>query len=110
MSNSLPKYLEEITGIYQQGKATEHSYRPALKKLIESLNNNLQALNEPKRIACGAPDFVINQGIVEIGHLEAKDIGSSLKKIENTPQIKRYLRALGNLIITDHLEFRWYIS
>ncbi|CCI24384.1 type ISP restriction/modification enzyme [Microcystis aeruginosa] len=110
MSNSLPKYLEEITGIYQQGKATEHSYRPALKKLIESLNNNLQALNEPKRIACGAPDFVINQGIVEIGHLEAKDIGTSLKKIENTPQIKRYLQALGNLIITDHLEFRWYVS
>ena len=110
MSNSLPKYLEEITGIYQQGKATEHSYRPALKKLIESLNNNLQALNEPKRIACGAPDFVINQGIVEIGHLEAKDIGTSLKKVENTPQIKRYLQALGNLIITDHLEFRWYVS
>ncbi|GBL15116.1 hypothetical protein MTo_02426 [Microcystis aeruginosa NIES-1211] len=110
MSNSLPKYLEEITGIYQQGNATEHSYRPALKKLIESLNNNLQALNEPKRIACGAPDFVINQGIVEIGHLEAKDIGTSLKKVENTPQIKRYLQALGNLIITDHLEFRWYVS
>ena len=110
MSNSLPKYLEEITGIYQQGKATEHSYRPALKKLIESLNNNLQALNEPKRIACGAPDFVINQGIVEVGHLEAKDIGTSLKKVENTPQIKRYLQALGNLIITDHLEFRWYVS
>ncbi|CCI13345.1 Adenine specific DNA methyltransferase [Microcystis aeruginosa PCC 9806] len=110
MSNSLPKYLEEITGIYQQGKATEHSYRPALKKLIESLNNNLQALNEPKRIACGAPDFVINQGMVEIGHLEAKDIGTSLKKVENTPQIKRYLQALGNLIITDHLEFRWYVS
>ena len=110
MSNSLPKYLEEITGIYQQGNATEHSYRPALKKLIESLNNNLQALNEPKRIACGAPDFVINQGMVEIGHLEAKDIGTSLKKIENTPQIKRYLQALGNLIITDHLEFRWYVS
>lgn len=110
MSNSLPKYLEEITGIYQQGNATEHSYRPALKKLIESLNNNLQALNEPKRIACGAPDFVINQGMVEIGHLEAKDIGTSLKKVENTPQIKRYLQALGNLIITDHLEFRWYVS
>ncbi|MCA2642178.1 MULTISPECIES: type ISP restriction/modification enzyme [unclassified Microcystis] len=110
MTNSLPKYLEEITGIYQQGNATEHSYRPALKKLIESLNNNLQALNEPKRIACGAPDFVINQGMVEIGHLEAKDIGTSLKKVENTPQIKRYLQALGNLIITDHLEFRWYVS
>jgi len=35
MSNSLPKYLEEIAGIYQQGNATEHSYRPALKKLID---------------------------------------------------------------------------
>ncbi len=48
--------------------------------------------------------------MVEIGHLEAKDIGTSLKKVENTPQIKRYLQALGNLIITDHLEFRWYVS
>jgi hypothetical protein len=109
-TNPLSKYLEEITGIYPQGNATEHSYCPALKKLIESLNNNLQALNEPKRIACGAPDFVINQGLVEIGYLEAKDMGTSLKKIENIPKIKRYLDALGNLIITNHLEFRWYVS
>jgi hypothetical protein len=33
MTNPLSKYLEEITGIYPQGNATEQSYHPALKKL-----------------------------------------------------------------------------
>jgi hypothetical protein len=48
-----------------------------------------------------APDFVINQGMVEIGHLEAKRYRNFSKKLKNTPQIKRYLQALGNLIITE---------
>src|SRR5437763_3289581 len=45
-----------------------------------------------------------------IGYVEAKDIGVSLDKIEKDEQLKRYLRALDNLILTDYLEFRWYVQ
>ena len=77
---------------------------------MESVDNSIQAINEPKRIKCGAPDFLISQGSLEIGHIEAKDIGISLKGVEKTGQMKRYFHALGNLILTDYLEFRWYVE
>ena len=108
--NYLQVYFQEVNQVYQGQNATEHSYRPALKRLMESLDSGIQAINEPKRIACGAPDFVVKNGILEVGHIEAKDIGVSLKKVEKTPQMGRYFQALGNLILTDYLEFRWYIQ
>ena len=108
--NYIQEYLQAVNQIYQGQNATEHTYRPALKKLIESLATDIQAINEPKRIACGAPDFVVMQDALEIGHIEAKDIGVSLKKAEKTPQMERYFNALGNLIFTDYIEFRWYVQ
>ena len=110
MTNQIQAYLQDVTQIYQKGNATEHTYRPALKKLLESFGNDILAVNEPKRIACGAPDFWIGQGALEVGHLEAKDIGISLKSLEKKNQMQRYFNALGNLILTDHLEFRWYVG
>jgi predicted helicase len=110
MTNQIQAYLQDVTQIYQKGNATEHTYRPALKKLLESFGDNILAVNEPKRIKCGAPDFWIGQGMLEIGHIEAKDIGVSLKGLDKKDQMKRYLNALGNLIFTDHLEFRWYVD
>ncbi|MDB9455862.1 type ISP restriction/modification enzyme [Dolichospermum circinale] len=106
----LQVYFQEVTQVYQGQNATEHSYRPALKKLMESLDSGIQAINEPKRIACGAPDFVVKNGVLDVGHIEAKDIGVSLKKAEKTAQMGRYFQALGNLILTDYLEFRWYVQ
>ncbi len=102
-------YLKDIETAFQAGNATEHTHRPALKNLIESLNSGIRAINEPKRIQCGSPDFVIIQGQLEIGHIEAKDIGVSLNKQEKSAQMLRYLNGLGNLILTDYLEFRWYV-
>jgi predicted helicase len=108
--NSLQIYLQTIQKIYQTQKATEHSYRPALQEFIQSFGDKLTVTNEPKRIECGAPDFVISQKFQELGYIEAKDIGVSLKKEEKSNQMKRYLGALGNLIFTDYLEFRWYVG
>jgi predicted helicase len=108
--NALQFYLQTVQKIYQTQKATEHSYRPALQEFIQSFGDKLTVTNEPKRITCGAPDFVISQNLQELGYIEAKDIGVSLKKEEKSNQMKRYLGALGNLIFTDYLEFRWYVS
>ena len=42
--------------------------------------------------------------------MEAKDIGEPLDKIESSDQLKRYRESLGNLVLTDYVEFRWYVG
>ncbi|WP_072619346.1 type ISP restriction/modification enzyme [Spirulina major] len=103
-------YLKELIAAVKKGNATEHTHRPTLQRLLESLESGLTVTNEPKRIQCGAPDFVIIRKLQEIGYLEAKDVGIALKKVEKSDQMKRYLAALGNLILTDYVEFRWYVG
>ncbi|GCE05615.1 type ISP restriction/modification enzyme [Dictyobacter aurantiacus] len=111
MAESLLKeYLDEVSKYYGKGIATEHTYRGTLQALIEKVEAGISATNEPKRIRCGAPDYVVERNNLTIGYVEAKDIGVSLDKIEKDEQLKRYLRALDNLILTDYLEFRWYVQ
>jgi predicted helicase len=103
-------YVQRIEAAYRRGNATEHTYRSDLKQLIETLDPRATATNEPRRVACGAPDFIITNGQTPLGYIETKDIGISLDKIEHTDQMRRYLGSLGNLILTDYLEFRWYVA
>src|SRR5579885_2955531 len=107
---ALRHYFNAIEKYYKAGKATERTYRATLQGLLESLDSNITATNEPKREKCGAPDYVVERNNLTIGYIEAKDIGLSLDKIEQDEQLHRYRNALDNLILTDYLEFRWYIG
>ena len=105
------------------GNATEHTHRPALQALLEA-DGNVTAVNEPKQIECGAPDFVVTlsgDNPLIIGYVEAKNTDVSLADIDresgraspgtsNGQQFKRYLTALPNLILTNYTEFRWYVD
>ncbi len=104
------EYLAQIEQAFKAGNATEHTHRPALKTLIEAFQPGVIATNEPKRIQCGAPDYIITREVIPLGFVEAKDIGISLDDTENSEQLKRYRDGLANLILTDYLEFRWYVS
>jgi hypothetical protein len=81
-----------------------------LKELIETLFPDITATNEPKHITCGAPDFIITDKHIPLGYIETKNIGVSLDQTEHSEQLKRYLGSLANLILTDYVEFRWYVS
>jgi predicted helicase len=105
---SFDHYLKSITAALKRGDATEHTHRPALKTLIESRAKGITATNEPKRIACGAPDYIVTKGILPIGYVEAKDVNIDLDDVENEEQLKRYRASLRNLILTDYVEFRYY--
>jgi hypothetical protein len=80
--------------------------------LIEALDENVLCTNEPKRSACGAPDYVVSRrrDQLTIGYIEAKDIGADLDPFERGKQLERYLPALPNLLFTDYLEFRWFVD
>ncbi len=109
--SAIRDYLNEIQNEFNTGIAGEHAYRPALKKLLESFDAGLNAVNDPARTEIGMPDFVVlrQSGNVPIGIVEAKDIGNQLNRTEKTQQLKRYMKQ-GNLILTNYLEFRWYVA
>lgn len=112
---TIAEYIAELRKNLAHGDATEHTHRPALKSLLESLSKGITATNEPKRIACGAPDFIITRKNVPLGHLETKDVGTPLEEIEkgkgpHAEQFRRYKSGLPNWILTDYLEFHWYVA
>lgn len=110
-SNALKEYLRTVESALKQGNATEHTHRPALEALLEALGGQgVDAINEPRQIACGAPDFIVVRGTVPLGYIEAKDVGSDLGRVERSEQLDRYRESLANLVLTDYLEFRWYID
>lgn len=117
-------YVKGLQTNLKQGNATEHTHRPILKALLESVGDQVTATNEPKRIECGAPDFVISRTLstqLTVGYVEAKDVGVDLEQIErdskranpttsNGQQLKRYRDSLSNLLLTNYTEFRWYVD
>jgi len=101
-------YIKSIATRYATGIAREHSYRGDLQTLLEALNPGVLVTNEPARIACGAPDYILTRNNIPIGYIEAKDIGISLSKTDSSEQLKRYKASLDNLILTDYCEFWFY--
>ena len=110
MEQIISKYISECNTIYKAGNATEHSYRPALKTFFESIfvSKNLQIVNEPQRIDCGAPDYVLTDKNIPFAYIEAKDINQNLNDKKHKNQFDRYKKSLDNLIITDYLHFQLY--
>ncbi len=49
-ASPIDAYRRQIERELQAGNATEHTHRPALKTLIESLAGGVIATNEPRRL------------------------------------------------------------
>jgi hypothetical protein len=113
--NAFSEYLAAVQKEHGAGDATEHTHRPALKTLIESTGKGVTATNEPKRILCGSPDFQVIRKGVPLGHVETKDIGANLDEMErgkgpHGEQFIRYRDGLPNWILTDYLQFHWFVG
>ena len=92
-AREIASYITEIDKIYRAGNATEHSYRPALKSLLENITAGLTITNEPKHISCGAPDYIITRDSIPLGYIEAKDITVGLNSKVNKEQFDQIGRA-----------------
>ena len=114
---NVAQYLEDIRKVHATGVAIEHAYRPALERLLSSIDKDVTAINEPKSVKVGRPDFVFLREVgkgtqITVGHCEAKDIGLDINpksmKDFNKNQYERYVKALPNLVYTNGLDFRFY--
>ncbi len=105
---NIQPYIKQLERHYTTGHATEHTYRPALKALLESVIPDAMVTNEPKQIDCGAPDFVLTRNHIPLGYIEAKDIDKNLDAPIHKEQLRRYAESLDNLIFTNYREFRLF--
>jgi predicted helicase len=105
---NIQQYISNVSALFNAGRSTEHSYRGDLQQLLTSLLKDVTVTNEPRRIECGAPDYILTRKDIPIGYIEAKDVGVKLGDKAHKEQFDRYKAALNNLIITDYLEFQFY--
>jgi predicted helicase len=106
----IEQFLNSVETTLAHGQATEHSYRPALQDLLNSIGKDINAINEPKRSACGAPDFIVQKKDIVVGYIEAKDLHVGLRKMKdsNKEQQERYRNGFPNLIYTNCLDWDFY--
>jgi predicted helicase len=108
----LSDYINRVNQLYQTGISTEHSFRGILDELLRSIDTSILVTNEPKKIECGAPDYLISKKNIPIGYIEAKDLFDAdlhgQKKTGNKEQFDRYKDSLDNIIFTDYLSFHFY--
>ena len=104
-------YIAEINTLYATGLAREHSYRPALQRLLAARLPDMTVINEPSRSACGAPDYIITRPDgLPAAFVEAKDIGDAdlHGRSKHREQFERYRTSLDHIAFTDYLEFHLY--
>ncbi len=109
----LREYISTVNQKYRAGNATEHTYRGVLEQLMQSLLPKLRIVNEPKRVKCGAPDYIASRKDgMPVFYIEAKDIGDNDLDGRNPhghkEQFTRYKQALDYIIFTDYLDFHLY--
>jgi hypothetical protein len=105
---TIQQYIDKITVLFKTGNAREHSYRGDLQNLIMAILPDVLVTNEPARVSCGAPDYVLTRKDIPIGYIEAKDIGVDLASKTLKEQFDRYKSGLTNLIFTDYMDFHFY--
>lgn len=102
------QYIDNLNKRFQTGISREHAYRGDLQLVLETLLKDVQVINEPARIACGAPDYILTRKDIPVGYIEAKDVGVDLNSKSLKEQFDRYRASLTNLIFTDYLDFHFY--
>jgi hypothetical protein len=107
-------YLRRLAELARRGDAREESHYGALQELLEgyaaaSGRPGVRVTVMPKRTEEGVViDLQVWRGARIAGYVEAKRPGANLDAAEESPQMKRYLAAFPNVLLTDFYELRHY--
>ncbi len=105
----LKEYLESIKDLMTE--KNELTHRPSLYNLLNRLkdhfNKEFKIEHEPKREQGGQPDFRVSFQGLNIGYIENKRVGTDLRQLSKSDQIRKYLELSPNLMLTDYLNFMW---
>jgi type I restriction-modification system DNA methylase subunit len=99
-------YLDELKRSVSKGDYTEMTLRTPLENFIKGLSPDFDVTHEAKRLkALGAPDFTAYRSGINVGYVEAKDLGKNLDEELESQQLKKYRESIDNIILTDYRRF-----
>ncbi len=108
-------YQQSIQHTHTQSDATaELSLHPHLRTLLEKtaelLEHEITITSEPRRLEIGRPDFVVKNGLLPIGYIEAEAYDRDLDALTGHAQTQneRFIENLDNFILTNFVEFQLY--
>jgi hypothetical protein len=117
VGKSVARYVRALNKELAAGRASEQSHYPALKALIESCGEGINA-HIGERGAAAKPDMPVYRRKNLIGVVEAKDLHVDLAEIaanaaagrtdHNAEQFRAYLAEYDNLLYTNYVEWRLY--
>ncbi|GAA9740033.1 DNA methyltransferase [Helicobacter pylori] len=105
----LKEYLESIKDLTTEKNELTHrlSLHNLLNRLKDNFNKEFKIEHEPKREQGSQPDFRVSFQGLNIGYIENKRVGTDLRQLSKSDQIRKYLELNPNLMITDYLKFMW---
>ena len=110
MQNIFETYLRAISSKFSHEETSEMGYRTDFEILIKGIFEEINAKridHDAKAKDGNKPDFAVLKHDVPLLYVEAKDIGTSLDKVEKSEQMARYY-GYANLVLTDYVELRFY--
>jgi len=110
MDNLFTNYIKSVSNKFSHKETSEMGYRTDFENLLKGVfeSINVKRIDHDARAKQGnKPDFIVLKNDVPILYIEAKDIGTSLDKVEKSEQMVRYF-GYANLVLTDYVEFRFY--
>jgi type I restriction-modification system DNA methylase subunit len=106
VSDVFQHYLSELKKSVSKGDYTEMTLRTPLENFIKGLSPDFDVTHEAKRLKeLGAPDFTAYRSAVNVGYIEAKDLGKNLDEELESKQLKKYRESIDNIILTDYRRF-----
>jgi type I restriction-modification system DNA methylase subunit len=106
IEGAFQQYLQEIKKSVLKGDYTEMTLRTPLENFIKALNSDYDVTHEAKRIKkLGAPDFTAFRSGINVGYIEAKDLGKNLDEEIGGTQLRKYRESIDNIILTDYRRF-----
>ncbi|TPH28512.1 N-6 DNA methylase [Helicobacter pylori] len=105
----LKEYLESIKDLTPEKNELTHrlSLHNLLNRLKDDFNKEYRIEHEPKREQGSQPDFRVSYQGLNIGYIENKRVGTDLRQLSKSDQIRKYLELNPNLMLTDYLNFVW---
>lgn len=103
-------YIQSVASKFSHKETSEMGYRADFEILLKGIFKSIDVrrVDHDARAKQGnKPDFIVLNKDVPILYIEAKDIGVSLDKAEESEQMVRYF-GYTNLVLTNYLEFRFY--
>ncbi|WP_120877496.1 type ISP restriction/modification enzyme [Helicobacter pylori] len=105
----LKEYLESIKDLTTEKNELTHrlSLHNLLNRLKDNFNKEFKIEHEPKKEQGSQPDFRVSFQGLNIGYIENKRVGTDLRQLSKSDQIRKYLELNPNLMLTDYLNFVW---